>query len=374
VAGNHEDDFGPDGHILNHAACLPDRLSSTSSPYGRYATEYYSDYPAGDPLLRVIMISPGLTVESVNYRYTQGSQHLQWLASVIDQARAAGIPWVVVGMHKVCLSAGAKSCEVGVDLTNLLIEKRVDLVLQGHAHNYQRSKQLRLNPETCPAVAETSFDADCVVDDGGDGIYTRGSGTVFVIDGTFGQPLHPIEPADVDAPYFAKTDATTWGFTRYVVTEDRIDANFVASSGAMSDGFTLAGTTPSPPMCPLGQYQAQYFNNTVLSGAPVLSRCEAAIDHMWGNGGPGSGVNTDGFSARWVGNHSFAGGTYTFTARTDDGIRVWVDGTLLLDAWKNQPPTTYTATRTLSPGNHEVKVEYFEGTGWAVTRLSWAAT
>ena len=95
---------------------------------------------------------------------------------------------------------------------------------------------------------------------------------------------------------------------------------------------------------------------------------------MWGNGGPGSGVNTDGFSARWVGTHSFAGGTYTFTARTDDGIRVWVDGTLLLDAWKNQPPTTYTATRTLSPGEHQVKVEYFEGTGWAVTRLSWAMT
>jgi hypothetical protein len=214
VAGNHEDDFGPDGHILNHAACLPDRLGSTSSPYGRYGTEYYFDYPAGDPLVRVVMISPGLTVESVNYRYTQGSEHLQWLASVIDQARAAGIPWVVVGMHKVCLSADAKSCEVGIDLTNLLIEKRVDLVLQGHAHNYQRSKQLRLNPETCPGVAETSFDADCVVDDGSDGIYTRGSGTVFVIDGTFGQPLHPIEPADVDAPYFAKSDATTWGFTR----------------------------------------------------------------------------------------------------------------------------------------------------------------
>jgi hypothetical protein len=372
VAGNHEDDFGPDGYILNHAACLPDRLDSTPSPYGRYATEYYFDYPADDPLMRVVMISPGLTVENVNYRYTQGSQHLQWLAGVIDEARTQGIPWIVVGMHKVCLSAGSKSCEVGTDLTNLLIEKRVDLVLQGHAHNYQRSKQIRLTAENCPRVAVDSFDPDCVVNDGSDGVYAKGAGTIFVIDGTFGQPLHAIDTADQDAPYFARTNASTWGLTRYVVTQDRLDASFVASSGSFSDGFTISGTPPASPSCQLGQYQAQYFNNEILSGLPMLARCEAAIDHMWGNGGPGAGVNTDGFSARWVGTHNFPGGTYTFTARTDDGIRVWVDGTLLIDAWKGQPPTTYTATRTLAPGDHVVKVEYFEHTGWAVTRLSWA--
>jgi hypothetical protein len=371
VAGNHEDDFGPDGYILNHAACLPDRLDSTPSPYGRYATEYYFDYPAEDPLMRVIMTSPGLRVENVNYRYTEDSQHYQWLAGVIDEARAQGIPWVVVGMHKICLSAGSKSCEVGTDLTNLLIEKRVDLVLQAHAHNYQRSKQLRLSAETCPEVTADAYDPDCVVDEGSDGIYTSGAGAVFVIDGSFGQPLHVIDPADVDAPYFAKTDASTWGFTRYRVTRDRIDADFVNSSGSFSDGFTIAGSTPALPTCQRGQYQAQYFNNKVLLGLPIVARCEGPIDHMWGHGGPGSGVNTDNFSARWVGTHAFPGGTYTFTARTDDGIRVWVDGTLLIDAWKNQPATTYTATRTLSPGDHDVRVEYYESTGWAVTRLGW---
>jgi hypothetical protein len=39
-------------------------------------------------------------------------------------------------MHKVCLSASGKSCEVGRDLINLLIEKRVDLVLQAHGLAY----------------------------------------------------------------------------------------------------------------------------------------------------------------------------------------------------------------------------------------------
>ena len=145
-----------------------------------------------------------------------------------------------------------------------------------------------------------------------------------------------------------------------------------AACGSTGPSPPPSPSPPPPSACPVGQYQAQYFNTMTLSGTPVLTRCEGAIDHMWGNGGPGSGVNADGFSARWVGTHSFAGGTYTFTARTDDGIRIWVDGTLLIDAWKNQPATTYTATRALSPGDHEVKVEYYENTSWAVTRVSWA--
>ncbi|HXG75975.1 MAG TPA: PA14 domain-containing protein, partial [Gaiellaceae bacterium] len=66
------------------------------------------------------------------------------------------------------------------------------------------------------------------------------------------------------------------------------------------------------------------------------------------------------------------GGETTFTATADDGVRVWVDGVLVIDAWVDQPPTTYTATRTLAAGSHQVTVEYYER-GWgAVARVSWA--
>jgi hypothetical protein len=103
----------------------------------------------------------------------------------------------------------------------------------------------------------------------------------------------------------------------------------------------------------------------------VLARCEAAINYDWGSGGPGGGVKTDYFSARWTGTHSFAAGTYTFTARASDGIRVWVDGALIINAWKDQTPTTYTATRTLTAGEHQVKVEYFEKKYRAVSQVRW---
>jgi hypothetical protein len=67
---------------------------------------------------------------------------------------------------------------------------------------------------------------------------------------------------------------------------------------------------------------------------------------------------------------SFTAGTHTFTATADDGVRVYLDGTLVIDQWKDQSATTYTAPRTVTAGNHEVKVEYYENGGDAVAKAA----
>jgi glucose/arabinose dehydrogenase len=127
----------------------------------------------------------------------------------------------------------------------------------------------------------------------------------------------------------------------------------------------------APITCPANQWRASYFANRTLSGTPAGERCEAAVDYNWGSAGPtGVGVGTDNFSARWVKTQSFAAGTYTFTATADDGVRVYLDGTLVIDQWKDQAPTTYTATRQVTAGNHELKVEYYENGGGAVARVN----
>jgi hypothetical protein len=123
--------------------------------------------------------------------------------------------------------------------------------------------------------------------------------------------------------------------------------------------------------CASGQFVAQYFNNRTLSGAPTFTRCDASIGFNWGSGGPGNGVASDNFSVRWTARPTFAARTYRFTARADDGVRVWLDGTLIIDAWRDQSATTYTATRTVSAGEHEVRMEYYERGGAAVAQLSW---
>src|SRR3990172_10776919 len=121
-------------------------------------------------------------------------------------AGAAGIPWVVVGMHFPCLTAGIYECGTGSQLMNLLVEKRVDLVLQAHEHSYQRGKQLALDPLACPSIATTGYDPDCVADDGLDGTYPKGAGSVNVIAGTFGRGLYPVSRTDLEGPYFAAVD------------------------------------------------------------------------------------------------------------------------------------------------------------------------
>jgi PA14 domain len=76
------------------------------------------------------------------------------------------------------------------------------------------------------------------------------------------------------------------------------------------------------------------------------------------------------FSARWTRTKTYAAGTYRFSVTGDDGIRVLVDGTPVIDGWFYQGPTTYTADVPLSAGPHTVVVEYFEHTGGAVARFS----
>ena len=118
-------------------------------------------------------------------------------------------------------------------------------------------------------------------------------------------------------------------------------------------------------------WRAQYWNNTTLSGPPVLTRDDTTIDFAWGTGSPAGGINADNFSARWQRYIDVAPGTYRFTAAADDGIRVWIDGDLIIDGWRDQATTTYTGTKYLGPGHHLVVVEYYERVGAATVRVSW---
>jgi len=138
------------------------------------------------------------------------------------------------------------------------------------------------------------------------------------------------------------------------------------------DGGTIHSITYNPTStCQSGTFHAQYYNNVTLTGAPVLERCEQTVNNVWGAGSPGPGVNADGFSALWTGPFDFQAGTYTFTATADDGIRVYVDGTAVIDQWKDQSATTYTAVRTLAAGTHQIRIEYYENAVDALAQVGW---
>jgi uncharacterized protein YraI len=125
-----------------------------------------------------------------------------------------------------------------------------------------------------------------------------------------------------------------------------------------------------------GDWAAQYYNNPDLSGNPLLVRREPRqpypLDQDWGNGSPAPGViNDDNWSARWVGTFSFDSGDYMFQARTDDGVRVYIDGIRVIDAWSDgfkQPSNQF---KQLGAGNHQITIEYYERGGTAFNRVWW---
>src|SRR5205823_8180058 len=123
---------------------------------------------------------------------------------------------------------------------------------------------------------------------------------------------------------------------------------------------------------PVDAFRGLYFNDENLTVRKV-ERIDAAIDFHWGTGSPDPSIAPNTFSVRWEGYWNFGqAGTYRFTMATDDGMRVWVDNASLLDAWFVQGATTYTRDWNGTPGQHLVKVEYFERLGNATAQVSWA--
>jgi uncharacterized protein YraI len=125
----------------------------------------------------------------------------------------------------------------------------------------------------------------------------------------------------------------------------------------------------SPP--PASTYTAEYFNNKNLSGAPVLVRGEAAINNNWGLGSPAPQVPVDNFSARWTATLTLTPGRYRFTTTNDDGVRLWVNNQLIIDAWFDQPARTYTAEYDVPSGPFSVRIEYYENINLAEMRFSY---
>jgi hypothetical protein len=121
-------------------------------------------------------------------------------------------------------------------------------------------------------------------------------------------------------------------------------------------------------------FAAEYFSNKFLQGDPILTRADQNINFTWNQFSPDPSIPVDNFSARWTKQQFFPFGRYKFTTATDDGVRLFIDGQLVIDKWIDQGETAYSATLDISEGFHEIKMEYYEAGGGAIARLSWALT
>ncbi len=169
-------------------------------------------------------------------------------------------------------------------------------------------------------------------------------------------------------------DTTVSASTTYAYTIEAYD-----SGGNISaDSNALQVTTPALPTvgyCPgpaTNAFTGCYYNNSTLTGNRALVRTDSAINFNWRNTSPSPLITSPAnFSARWQGNFSFTGGTQIFYAVTSDGMRIYIDGSLVLDSWRIQPPYEYRIVENLAQGTHLITVEYFNTGSSATAELSW---
>lgn len=133
----------------------------------------------------------------------------------------------------------------------------------------------------------------------------------------------------------------------------------------------VLATMTRPAAAEDANWRAQYWNNPTLGGDPVVTRFEESINYNWWDGSPALGINPDNFSARWTKRVNFQPGVYRFAATMDDGMRVYLNGNLIIDEWLSSATHTVSKDISVAGGSQEVRVEYFDGGGQAVASFEW---
>jgi hypothetical protein len=129
----------------------------------------------------------------------------------------------------------------------------------------------------------------------------------------------------------------------------------------------VPSATPVPASFP--NFRAEFYNNTDLNGAPVLVRNDIAVDFDWGTGSPDPRVQADNFSARWTGRTTLTPGTYRIAVRVDDGVRIYINGQIILNEWRDGPPRNVNADFSVDSSSQEMRVEYFDRGGSALIQI-----
>jgi hypothetical protein len=134
------------------------------------------------------------------------------------------------------------------------------------------------------------------------------------------------------------------------------------------------GASPVPPIAPGSGtgLRAAYFNNPDFTEA-AAARVDPTVNFNWESASPVAGVEPYTYSVRWLGQvQPRSSETYTFYTTGNDGVRLWVDGRLLVDDWNSHPATEHSGRITLAAGElYDIRMDYYQNYGTALAKLEW---
>ena len=120
------------------------------------------------------------------------------------------------------------------------------------------------------------------------------------------------------------------------------------------------------------------FTNVAFSTLPTLVRTDATVNFNFGSTGPAPSIGKTNYVVKSTGSvEPQFSESYTFSTTADDGVRLYINGQLLINDWVNQSPTTMSGTITLQAQQlYNIELDYFYMTNdssGAQVSLSWSS-
>jgi beta-glucosidase len=118
----------------------------------------------------------------------------------------------------------------------------------------------------------------------------------------------------------------------------------------------------------------EYYNNVTLDSAPVFTRADPSVQFQWTLFSPDpERLSYDFYSVRWTGSlKAPAAGQYKIGVEGNDGYRLYIDDSLVIDNWIKASYRTIVADYSFeAEREYRLRLEYFEPTGDARIKLIW---
>jgi PA14 domain/Concanavalin A-like lectin/glucanases superfamily/Chitobiase/beta-hexosaminidase C-terminal domain/Immunoglobulin I-set domain len=170
----------------------------------------------------------------------------------------------------------------------------------------------------------------------------------------------------------------------FVLTNSATVQAIAAQPGAANSAAANAGFVDTSAVGHGAGLQGNYwtnasgtaFTNVNFTRQPTLTRTDAVVNFNWSSTGPSPSIGQTNFAVRWLGSiQPQYGETYTLTTIADDGVRLWVNGQLLISAWRTNSTTqTNSASIALKAQEiYSIQLDYFQNTGNAIAQLLWSS-
>ena len=121
----------------------------------------------------------------------------------------------------------------------------------------------------------------------------------------------------------------------------------------------------------------RYWPGDGFETPPTLTRTDAVVNFDWNSGGPVHPENQSNFTARWDGSVRAQGSdTYQFITVTRGGVRLWLNGRLLLDDWITHPSWTTNSADIYLQSQHlyNVRLDVLPTAGSGAAQLWWSSS